>query len=241
MGPNMISALQRVCEAAGVDEWGAAANRGWPLAPDLPFAITLAGRHAPDALSGLEQTHMSKAFFDDYARLWRELDDAAAGIVAEIEARGHVAVQSSNLMTGPHDDPPVDDWGDPGVFSHKIAATQAGLGWIGKTAVYVSARFGAAVRLTTVFTDLPLPAGLPITESRCGTCRICVDACPMNAGRDALWTAGMPREQLYDEKACEAKTYEHPEWDGTCGVCQAVCPYTVRGVRREPWRLGEGS
>jgi len=97
------------------------------------------------------------------------------------------------------------------------------------------------VRLTTVFTDLPLPAGVPITESRCGTCRICVDACPMNAGRDALWTAGMPREQLYDEKACEAETYEHPEWDGTCGVCQAVCPYTVRGVRREPWRLGEGS
>jgi len=139
MDPEVISALERVC-AAGVDEWGVAANRGWPLAPDLPFAVALVGRHAPDALAGLEQTHMSQAFFDDYARLWRVLDEAAAGVVAEIEARGHTAVQSGNLMCGPHDDPPVDDWGDPGVFSHKIAA---------------------AVRLTTVFTDLPLP--------RCGT------------------------------------------------------------------------
>jgi len=161
MDPEVISALERACAAAGVDEWGVAANRDWPLAPDLPFAVALVGRHAPDALASLEQTHMSQAFFDDYARLWRVLDEAAAGVVAEIEARGHTAVQSGNLMSGPHDDPPVDDWGDPGVFSHKIAATQAGLGWIGKTAVFVSARFGAAVRLTTVFTDLPLP--------RCGT------------------------------------------------------------------------
>ena len=236
MGSDVMAALRLVCANAGVDEWGVAANRDWPLAPDLPFAVALVGRHAPDALSGLEQTHMSQAFFDDYARLWRELDDAAAGIIAEIEARGHTAVQSSNLMAGPHDDPPVEDWGDPGVFSHKIAATQAGLGWIGKTAAFVSVRFGAAVRLTSVFTDLPLATGVPITESRCGDCRVCVDACPVGAGRDTLWTAGMPRDQLYDEKACEAKTYEHPEWDGTCGVCQTVCPITQRAVRREPWR-----
>jgi hypothetical protein len=146
MGSDVMAALQLVCANAGVDEWGVAANRDWPLAPDLPFAVALVGRHAPDALSGLEQTHMSQAFFDDYARLWRELDDAAAGIIAEIEAQGHTAVQSSNLMAGPHDDPPVEDWGDPGVFSHKIAATQAGLGWIGKTAAFVSVRFGTAVR-----------------------------------------------------------------------------------------------
>ena len=56
-----------------------------------------------------------------------------------------------------------------------------------------------------------------------------------------LWRAGTPRDELYDEKACEEKTYEHPEWDNTSGVCQTVCPYTVRAVRREPWRLREGA
>lgn len=44
------------------------------------------------------------------------------------------------------------------------------------------------------------------------------------------------RAELYDEKACEAKAWEHLERDGTCGVCQAVCPYTRRAARTLPWR-----
>jgi epoxyqueuosine reductase len=132
----------------------------------------------------------------------------------------------------------IDEWGVAGVFPHKTAATQAGLGWIGKTAVFVSARCGTGVRLTSVFTDLPLTPGTPITESRCGGCTSCVTACPTEAGKDVLWRAGMPREALYDEKACEAKTDEHPEWDGTCGVCQSVCPLTQHAVRELPWRTG---
>ncbi len=234
--PDANEVLQRICTGARVDEWGVAANPGWALAPDLPLAVSLVGRHAPAALAGLEADHMSQAFFDDYARLFGELDAAAGSLVREAERLGHWAVQTSNVMAGPHDDPPLEDWGDAGVFAHKTAATQAGLGWIGKTALFVSSRFGPAVRLTTVFTDLPLTAGDPVTESRCGDCRVCVDACPQGAGRDVPWRAGMARDELYDEKACEAKTWEHPEWDGTCGVCQSVCPYAKRAARTLPWR-----
>jgi epoxyqueuosine reductase QueG len=224
--------LDDVLARRGVDEWGAAANPGWDLAPDLPLAVSIVMRHAPAALEGLERTEMSQAFFDDYSRLFGQLDAAAAAVVELAHSRGFRAVQISNVMSGPNDDPPLEDWGEAGVFPHKTAATQAGLGWIGKTAVFVSARFGPAVRLTTVFTDLPLEPGTPIVESRCGRCRICVDACPTGAGRDVLWRAGMARDELYEEKACEAKTWEHLEWDGTCGVCQSVCPYTraVAGV-----------
>ena len=118
------------------------------------FAIALVGRHAPAALAGLETSHMSAAFFDDYSRLFAELDAAAAAVIALIEAHGYRAQQIMNVMSAPHDDPPLEDWGDAGVFAHKTAATQAGLGWIGKTAQFVSARFGPAVRLTTVFLDI---------------------------------------------------------------------------------------
>jgi epoxyqueuosine reductase QueG len=221
----------------GVDEWGVAANDGWDLVPDLPLAVSIVMRHAPQALAGLERTEMSQAFFDDYSRLFGQLDAAAAAVVMLAHERGRRAVQISNVMSGPNDDPPLADWGDAGVFPHKTAATQAGLGWIGKTAVFVSARYGPAVRLTTVFTDLPLEPGAPIVASRCGRCRICVDACPTGAGRDVLWRAGMPRDELYDEKACEAKTWEHLEWDGTCGVCQAVCPYTKAVAGEAPRAL----
>ena len=234
---EVVHLLDEVMTRCGVDEWGAAANDGWDLAPDLPFAVAIVMRHAPDALRGLEQTEMSQAFFDDYSRLFGQLDAAAAAVVELAHSRGGRATQISNVMSGPNDDPPLADWGDAGVFAHKTAATQAGLGWIGKTAVFVSARYGPAVRLTTVFTDLPLESGTPIVESRCGHCRICVDACPMSAGRDVLWAAGMPRDDLYDEKACEAKTWEHLEWDGTCGVCQSVCPYTTAVARERPRAL----
>ena len=95
----------------------------------------------------------------------------------------------------------MGDNGD-GPFPHKTAATAAGLGWIGKTALFVSPEFGPAVRLATVFTDLDLPAGEPVTEGRCGDCTDCVDACPAGCGRDVAWRAGMRRDELFDASAC---------------------------------------
>ena len=72
-----------------------------------------------------------------------------------------------------------------------------GLGWIGKTALFVSPQFGPAVRLATVFTDLDLPAGDALVEGNCGDCRSCVDACPAGCGRDVQWRAGMPRSTIW--------------------------------------------
>ncbi len=119
-----------------------------------------------------------------------------------------------------------DDNGDTIHFSHKSAATRAGLGWIGKTALFVSPVFGSAVRLTTVFTDLELPVGDPITSSRCGNCRACVDACPAGCGRDVQWYAGMSRDELFDAKACRHQMTLFPAQ--LCGICIAACPHSRR-------------
>ena len=46
------------------------------------------------------------------------------------------------------------------IFSHKLAAHLAGLGWIGKSCLLVTPEVGPRVRWTTVLTDAPLePAG----------------------------------------------------------------------------------
>jgi epoxyqueuosine reductase QueG len=119
-----------------------------------------------------------------------------------------------------------------GLFAHKTAATQAGLGWIGKTAIFVSPRLGPSVRLATVFTDTNLPAAEPISEGRCAGCRRCVDACPAGAGRDVRWRAGMPREELLDVVACLRETEANDgAAGGLCGVCVAVCPFGRRLLR----------
>jgi epoxyqueuosine reductase QueG len=81
------------------------------------------------------------------------------------------------------------------------------------------------VRLATVFTDLELPAGDPVTQSACGSCRLCVDACPAGCGRDVQWRAGTPREQLFDAVACHhhMSLFTGVEND-ICGICIAACP-----------------
>lgn len=114
-------------------------------------------------------------------------------------------------------------------FQHKTAATRAGLGWIGKSAVLVTPQYGPRVRLGTVFTDMPLDVGTPVIEARCGDCRVCLLACPAGAIKGQEWKAGLPRERLLDARACRAKTKQLllervGVEDSVCGVCLSACP-----------------
>ena len=78
-----------------------------------------------------------------------------------------------------------------------------------------------------MFTDLALPAGIPVTESSCGSCRACLDACPAHAGHDVAWKAGMARDLLFDAAACERHmdTLEPLAGHTICGLCVAACPF----------------
>jgi epoxyqueuosine reductase QueG len=85
------------------------------------------------------------------------------------------------------------------------------------------------VRLATVFTDLPLAAGQPVTGGRCGACDACVRACPAAAGRDVTWAAGMPRDQIVDVAACRRQMSRSrtAALRDICGVCIAACPRSL--------------
>jgi len=115
-------------------------------------------------------------------------------------------------------------------FSHKMAATRAGLGWIGKTALFISKEFGPRVRLVTVLTDYPLPVCTqPIEESQCGTCDLCVRHCPAKAANGMLWNINVDRNDFFDPFACRKKARElslnnFNKEASICGKCIAVCP-----------------
>ncbi|MBR6651550.1 MAG: epoxyqueuosine reductase, partial [Anaerotignum sp.] len=120
---------------------------------------------------------------------------------------------------------------------HKTVATKAGLGWIGKSCILVTKDFGGAFRMSVVLTDAPLPADEPITESQCGGCTKCVDACPAQCLKNTLWKAGMAREEIADVFACDEtmrkNMMERHGYEMTiCGKCFAVCPYTQRYLNK---------
>ncbi|MFH1336198.1 MAG: hypothetical protein ABII96_06745 [Candidatus Zixiibacteriota bacterium] len=115
-------------------------------------------------------------------------------------------------------------------FSHKMAATRAGLGWIGKTALFVSVKFGPRLRLVTILVNRPLNCSVaPITQSRCGKCNLCVRECSAQAANGKLWDVNVKREEFFDAFKCREKCRQLShnllnEDISLCGMCLAVCP-----------------
>ena len=217
--------VDAVLRSAGIDLWGAAANDPvMPAAPELPVAISLMARIDPHALARL-QLGEPAAYRAEYRRLNGLLDAAGDALLFALRRQGAAADRRDATIYAER--PESGDWLAAGVFAHKTAATRAGLGWIGKTALFVSPETGPKVRLATVFTDLPLDTGAPVTEGRCGSCRACLDACPAGAGRDVVWRAGMSRDELFDAAACDRYMAGLAPVDGhrVCGLCVLACPF----------------
>jgi len=114
--------------------------------------------------------------------------------------------------------------------SHKMVATRAGLGWIGKTDLFVSYKFGPRLRLVSILTrEKPCPPGVTVNVSQCGTCEICVDECPAEAATGQLWDTSVDRDEFFDAQKCreqcrifgEAKLKSNIR---ICGICGSVCP-----------------
>jgi len=120
---------------------------------------------------------------------------------------------------------------------HKTVATLAGIGFIGKSSLLITREYGAAVRLSSMLTDMPFKTAQPITESFCGECSICVDACPAGALLNHNWSYYSIRKGLINIEACCGEISKRGKLFNTnggaiCGVCVAVCPYSKKYLRR---------
>jgi epoxyqueuosine reductase len=112
------------------------------------------------------------------------------------------------------------------VFSHKLAANMAGLGWIGKSCLLITPEFGPRVRWSTILTDAPLkPTGEPL-ENGCGECTECIDTCPVSAFTGENFRVHENREVRYDARKCEKyfKVMEDAGKIPVCGLCIYNCP-----------------
>jgi epoxyqueuosine reductase QueG len=116
-------------------------------------------------------------------------------------------------------------------ISHKLVATRAGLGWIGKTDLFVSAKFGPRLRLVSILLkDFPGDLAVPVNESRCGNCIICVEKCPAQAASGMSWNISVHRDEFFNAQKCRNKCAELARTrlnvdERICGLCVSVCPF----------------
>lgn len=190
----------------------------------LPYGVTLVFRLCSgvvDEVKTLERPTFT--YFQHYRAVNAALDNAALRTAVFLERNGYRAMPIPASQS-------VHDMGPySGAFQHKTAAVRAGLGWIGKSALFVSPQFGPRVRLCTVLTDCPLPdARAEEPVSRCGDCIRCVDSCPAHAITGREYCAGMKRSEIFDPEACSRhmkQAYMQIGRGAVCGICAAVCPF----------------
>ena len=182
----------------------------------LPSAIVAQlGRHEDKAVALSYQSH-------GYDTINIRLDQLASHVASILQRAGHRAFPVAASQT-------INDKERYALFSHKLAAHLAGLGWIGKSCLLVTPQVGPRVRWVTVLTDAPLETGQPLKE-RCGSCTACVDACPVQAFSGRRFREDEPREVRFDVSLCYA--YQRKERGSLnsilCGVCLYVCPHGRR-------------
>ena len=115
-----------------------------------------------------------------------------------------------------------------GVFSHKLAAHLAGLGWIGKSAMLITPEHGPRVRWGTVLTDAPLEAGRPVDEN-CRDCDECVKGCPAHAFTGQAFDQPRLRSEIFAAEACDRYLRERETFRRVCGMCVYICPLGRNG------------
>ncbi len=145
------------------------------------------------------------------------LDSISAMLAQSLEEHGFQAFVVPASQT-------VDRPKLTGVFSHKLAAHLAGLGWIGKSALLITPQHGPRVRWGTVLTDATLETGIAMDEM-CHDCLECVNDCPAHAFTGQAFDRPKPRRDIFAAEACYRYLRERETFHMVCGTCVYVCPF----------------
>jgi len=152
------------------------------------------------------------------------LNEIALGVSKRLQEEGYLAYPIPASQT-------INTQRLEGVISHKLAAHLAGLGWIGKSCLLVTPKYGPRVRFSTVLTDAPLTSGSPMPNG-CGTCEECVKICPPKAFTGVPFDPSQLREARFNAHLCSQYLKQRRETlapqssdDLICGLCVYVCPH----------------
>jgi epoxyqueuosine reductase len=112
----------------------------------------------------------------------------------------------------------------------KAWAVRAGLGWIGKHSNLITPDYGSWVFIGELILDTELEYDVSRIEDHCGTCTMCLDACPTQAivapyVVDSNKCISHATIELRDNELPEPVDSQLSGWFYGCDICQDVCPW----------------
>jgi epoxyqueuosine reductase len=196
-----------------------------------PFGISILRRLDDSIVDGIREGPTPE-YLRHYTAINEQLTNVSNLIALELinAGIGAIAVKPTVTTTPDEFDRSLPDLRYD--LSHKMVATRAGLGWIGKTDLFVSKKFGPRLRLASILINQQVtPEFDPISKSRCGNCTVCVDKCPAQAANGMLWDIRTDRDLFFDAWKCREQCSEFGRTRlhvdrRICGICVAVCPIT---------------
>lgn len=124
---------------------------------------------------------------------------------------------------------------DSGPLLERQYAAEAGLGWAGRHTLLINPDMGSWLLLGGMIVDRELEPDIPGTDA-CGSCRLCIDACPTQA-------ISFKRREVDARRCISYLTIESRiasprdlragigSWIFGCDVCQEVCPHNRNTAR----------
>jgi epoxyqueuosine reductase len=110
----------------------------------------------------------------------------------------------------------------------KVWAKKSGIGWVGKNSNLISKQAGSFFFLAELIVDVEFEYDGPV-QDYCGTCTLCVDACPTDAIVNPYVVDGSKcisylTIELKENIPLEFKG-KMENWAFGCDICQDVCPW----------------
>ncbi|MEJ7623991.1 MAG: tRNA epoxyqueuosine(34) reductase QueG [Pyrinomonadaceae bacterium] len=139
---------------------------------------------------------------------------------------------------------------DTAPMMDKAWGVRGGLGWIGKHSNLITKEIGSWVFIGSLVLNLELAYETELVEDHCGTCTMCLEACPTGAivepyVVDSRRCISYATIELRDETLPPLIAENQNGWLYGCDICQDVCPWNrfeepTEEARFEP-RLGDTS
>jgi epoxyqueuosine reductase len=167
-------------------------------------------KHSDDPVTGKVSRY---AWGDDYHEVvGGKLRSLLAWIREEVpQAEGKVCVDIQPMMD-------------------KAWAARAGLGWIGKHTNLITPEYGSWVFIGELLLSIDLEYETELVADHCGTCTLCLDACPTGAITepyvvDSNKCISHATIELRDDMLPPEVAANLQGWFYGCDICQDVCPW----------------